>query len=270
MTIDHVDSVEVVLSDGSRASFGPTSPSAIAERATADSLEGKLYREIPPLIERSAEAIRRDMPPHWRRSGGYRMERVLPEGGPLNLANLVVGSEGTLAVTVEATVRLVPRPLAISALVGHFDSVSSAIRASDSAMECGAMAVELMDRNIIELARQSSVYGHLAKALVGDPGSILWVEFYGDTPAEAAVGMERLHKRWSELGHGYAIVPAPTPKEQKGFQELRKAGQALLMLAGGPTERSLAFVEDTAVDPSELIAYSETFSKLLEKYGMRA
>ncbi len=270
MTIDHVESLRVVLSDGSRAVLGEASPEEIARCAGADTLEGGLYREIPPLIEGNAEAIRRAIPAHWRRSGGYRLERMLPEAGPFNLAHLVVGSEGTLAVTVEATVGLVKKPRAIAALVGHFESIGDAIAAAPSAMGCGAMAVELVDRMILNLARSSPVHGHLTGHLEGDPGAILWVEFYGESEEEARSGMEALRERWAGEGHGYALVQAPTPREQKGFRELRKAGLGLLMNAGEGRERSLAFVEDTAVDPARLAEFTRRFEGILEARALRA
>lgn len=270
MTVDHVDALRVVLSDGSLAELAEVSPEAAAARARSDSLEGRLYREIPRLIETRADVIRRDMPPHWRRAGGYRVERLLPEAGPLNLARVVVGSEGTLAITVEATVRLVPKPKHVAALVGHFETIADAVRASHPAMECGAMAVELMDHIIIDLARQSPIHSHLAKKLHGEPGAILWVEFYGETPEEAAEGMERLRDDWARGGHGYAMIPAPTPAEQKAFRELRKAGQGLLLRAGTARERSIAFIEDTAVPPENLAEYVDRFSEILEANGLRA
>ena len=270
MTIDHVESLRVVLSDGSRAVLEETTPEEVARRAGADTLEGALYREVPPLIGENAEVIRRAIPAHWRRSGGYRLERMLPEAGAFNLARLVVGSEGTLAVTVEATVGLVKKPGAIAALVGHFDSIGDAIAAAPTAMACGAMAVELVDRMILNLARTSPIHGHLTGHLVGDPGAILWVEFYGPSEEAARSGMEVLRERWAGEGHGYALVQAPTPREQKGFRELRKAGLGLLMNAGEGRERSLAFVEDTAVDPARLAEFTSRFEEILETRGLRA
>ncbi|MQA92340.1 MAG: FAD-binding protein [Gemmatimonas sp.] len=270
MTIDHVESVDVVLSDASRARLRARSSDEVAALRKLSSLEGRLYREVPRLIESKAEAIRRDVPPHWRRSGGYRLERMLPEAGPFSLANLVVGSEGTLAVTVEAEVRLVPAPGAVAALVGHFESVTGAIDASAAAMECGATAVELIDRMIVDLARGSPIHRHLAEQLQGDPGAILWVEFYGATPGEAAAGMETLHDRWARDGSAYATIAAPTAGQQKGFRELRKAGQGLLVSAGRGRERSLAFVEDTAVPPERLAEYVARFARLLEENDLRA
>ena len=103
MTIDHVASVDVVLSDGSRARLGPVDASELARRGQGDSLDARLHRDVSSLVATYETTIRRDTPAFWRRSGGYRLERMLPERGPFNLAKLVVGSEGTLAVVVGRT-----------------------------------------------------------------------------------------------------------------------------------------------------------------------
>jgi Fe-S oxidoreductase len=137
-------------------------------------------------------------------------------------------------------------------------------------MACEATAVELIDRTILDLARHSPEHGHLADRLEGDPGAMLWVEFYGETPQAARDGMDRLQRRWSEGGHGYALVPAPTPGEQRDFRELRKAGLGLLMTGGAGRERSLAFVEDTAVDPAHLAEYTRRFAGILDEHGLKA
>jgi FAD/FMN-containing dehydrogenase/Fe-S oxidoreductase len=270
MTIDHVEALDVVLSDASAARFEALAPDEVARRAQGTTLESRLYQAVPRLVGDNAGVIRSALPSHWRRSGGYRLERLLPEAGPLNLSQVVVGSEGTLAVAVEATVRLVPRPGAIAALVGHFATVNEAIEAAPVALEEGATTVELVDKMILDLARQSPVHRHLANLLHGDPGAILWVEFYGAGAPEAAAGMERLGARWKAEGRGYAVLAAPTPQEQAGFQALRKAGLGLLMAAGQGGERSIAFVEDTAVAPDRLAEYTRRFARILEDHGLRA
>ena len=270
MTIDHVESLDVVLSDGSRARIGALTPDELRRRASGGTLEGRLCRELPALVATHAEAIRRDVPAFWRRTGGYRLERMLPERGPFNLANLVVGSEGTLAVVTGATVRLVEQPKAVVAVAGHFDSVAAAIDANEDARSCNAAAIELVDRFILDLARRSPVHGDLVSMLHGTPGAVLFAEFHGDTPDEARGAADRLTELWRGHGHGYAVLRAETAAERRRFQELRKAGNGMLQAAGRGRERSIAFVEDTAVDPSRLAAYTARFSALLERHGLRA
>lgn len=270
MTIDHVESLEVVLSDGSRAELSARSAAEVAQRSRGDTLEARLYREVPRLVDGAQDAIRTGFPPHWRRSGGYRLDRMLPERGPFDLSRLVVGSEGTLAIVVEATVRLVERPRSVTAVAGHFHSVAAAIDAVDDARACDAAAIELVDREILGLARRSPIHGHLAATLEGDPGALLWVEFYGQSAAESDAAAARLRERWRRKRHGYAVVIAGTPVQLERYRALRRAGLGLLMAAGQGRERSIAFVEDTAVDPAKLPAYTQRFTAILERHGLRA
>lgn len=270
MTIDHVESLDVVLSDGSRARFGALDKTELVQRSEGDSLDARLHRDIPRLVMQHETAIRRDFPPFWRKCGGYRLERMLAERGPFNLANLVVGSEGTLAVVVEADVRLVPQPRAVVGVAGHFDSVAAAIAAAEDARECDAAVIEVMDRFILNLARRSAVHGNLVSILEGDPGALLWLEFYGETLGEARACAERLDARWRANGHGYAVLRAGTNEELFRFRELRKASLGLLSAAGENGERSVAFIEDTAVDPQRLGEYTHRLAELLKRHELTA
>ncbi|MFA9430457.1 FAD-binding and (Fe-S)-binding domain-containing protein [Egicoccus sp. AB-alg2] len=268
MTIDHVRELEVVLADASRAVLGPASPQQVAARGRGQSLEARLYRELPELVERHRRAITDHMPSFWRRAGGYRLDRLVDDG--LDLAKFVVGSEGTLVTVTGATVDLVPIPKAVVQLVGHFTSTQRAIDATMDAMDAGAAGIELVDRFILDLARSSPEHGHLVTLLEGDPDALLVVEFYGDTAAQAAAAADALERAWRAKGHGYAVLRADTARQQQQVRALRKAGLGLLMAAGQGRERSLAFVEDTAVDPRHLAEYTERFAAILQAHGLRA
>ena len=270
MTIDHVESLDVVLSDGSRARFGALDAPELEQRSRGDSLDARLHRDVQSLVAQHDRAIRNDYPPFWRKSGGYRLERMVPDRGPFNLANLVVGSEGTLAVVVEANVKLMPQPKAVVGVAGHFDSVAAAIAAAEDARECDAAVIELVDRFILNLARRSLAHGKLVSILDGDPGGLLWLEFYGDTPAEARACAERLEVKWRANRHGYAVMRAETSGDLTRFRELRKAGLGLLSAAGERGERSVAFIEDTAVDPQRLGEYTGRLATLLDRHGLTA
>ena len=270
MTIDHVESLDVLLSDGSRTRLGPVDAAQLAARGEGDTLAARLYRDVPRLVAQHERAIRDDFPAFWRKSGGYRLERMLPERGPFSLANLVVGSEGTLAIVVEADVRLVEQPNAVVGVAGHFQTVAQAIEAAEDGRECDAAVIELVDRFILNLARRSAAHGKLVSVLEGDPGALLWLEFYGDTPAEAFAAAERLEETWRRHGHGYAVLRAQSADQLTRFRELRKAGLGLLSAAGERGERSVAFIEDTAVDPTRLGAYTARLAELLTRHGLVA
>lgn len=273
MTIDHVVALDVVLSDASRATFGPLAEAERARRAARPTLEGAICRELPRLADRHRDAIATGFPRFWRQSGGYRLDRLRGEPGEpagLNLATFVTGSEGTLVTVTEATVRLVPRPRHRAIAVGHFSSAEHAIVATEDALACDPAAVELIDRAILELSRQKLEYRGLGSILHGDPGALLFVTFFGDTEAEAAAGIDRLDRRWRDHGHGYYTLRATTTAQQEPVLKVRAAGLGLLMAASTGTRRPLAFVEDTAVEPALLPEYTRRFREILQRRDLTA
>ncbi|WP_046471302.1 FAD-binding and (Fe-S)-binding domain-containing protein [Allosalinactinospora lopnorensis] len=268
MTIDHVHSLQTVLADGARARLGAADTGLVEAKAAQSDLEGRIYRELPGLVERSRAAVEACPQTFWRRAGGYRLDRMVD--GPLDLASFAVGSEGTLCLVTEAEVALTRKPTATVMVVGHFASTTEAIAATDDAMAAGGAAIELVDSFILDLAQRSPEHGHLVRRLEGEPAALLFVEFYADQPAEAEAGAVRLEKLWRANGHGYTAARASTPAQQQHFRALRKAGLGLLMAAGKPSERSIAFVEDTAVPPEHLADYTTRFTEVLERHGLRA
>jgi FAD/FMN-containing dehydrogenase/Fe-S oxidoreductase len=269
MTIDHVEALDVVLSDASRARFAPVGREEAARRGRGDTLEARIYRELPRLADAHRRAIESRFPEFWRRAGGYRLDR-LPADGPVDLAKFVVGAEGTLVAITEATVRLVPKPKAVVMGVGQFDTVAAAIASTDDALACRPAAVELIDKTILDLARQSREFGRIGSFVEGDPGALMFVEFYGDTEAEATARLDDLERRWRRGGHGHAFTRATTRSAQQAVLKVRKSGLGFLMAAGRGTNRPIAFVEDTAVDPRHLPAYAEKFKAVLDAHGLKA
>ncbi|RSM81314.1 FAD-binding oxidoreductase [Kibdelosporangium aridum] len=255
MTIDHVQSMDVVLSDASTATFAPGTPT-------------KFDSALSDLVAAHGPAIADGFPKFWRRAGGYRLDRLAD--GPFDLAKFVVGSEGTLVVATCAVVGLVPKPKHTVIAVGHFTSVEAAIAATDDALACDPAAVELIDKTILELSRQKLEYRRLGSFLVGDPEGLLFVTFTGDTAAEASARLDRLASLWEKHSHGYHTLRAETPAQQGALLKVRKAGLGLLMASSEGSRRPQAFVEDTAVDPSRLIEYSTRFREILTRHGMKA
>src|SRR5262249_51199530 len=165
-TLDHVRRLGVVLADGSRAEFGPVAAAEWERKAAARTLEGAIYRGVRQAVLDATDEIRRRFPRILRRVSGYNLDvlcealtngRAAPPGagapGPPGLHQLIIGSEGTLAVVTEAEVGLVPRPAARGLLVPHFASLGAALDALAACLEFRPSAVELMDRMLLDLAR---------------------------------------------------------------------------------------------------------------------
>ncbi|QCX74767.1 Anaerobic glycerol-3-phosphate dehydrogenase subunit C [Streptomyces sp. YIM 121038] len=270
MTIDHVRALDVVLSDATSAHLAPLTAGEHASRAGLDTLDGRIHRELPRLVAAHADAIADGFPQHWRRAGGYRLDRLAREDTPFDLAKFVVGSEGTLAVTTRALVDLVPKPAHTVFAVGHFTSVAGAIEATQDALACDPAAVELMDRTILDLSRQKIEYASLSTVLEGDPDALLFVSFTGDDERELLGSLDRLTALWKRHGHGYHTLRAVTAADRTALMKVRKSSLGLLMAASEGTKRPLAFIEDTAVDPVHLPAYTARLKKVLDRHGLTA
>lgn len=271
MTADHVLETGVVLADGSSARFGPCTPAEALRRRGRPGLEGRVYRDLTALLAEPAarDAIRAGTPRHWRRCGGYNLDRLLGDpaaagvvfhpargerGDTLNLAELVCGGEGGLTVITDVTLGLVPLPAATALALAHFSSLDAALEAVPAMLETGPSAVELFDRMAIVLCRGVPAYARLlARFLDGDPDCVLITEYAGAGAAEAAAGVERLRARAAALG-AVSVVAVTEPARQAEVWTVRKAGLGLLMSKKGD-HKPIPFVEDAAVPVEHLAGY---------------
>ncbi len=149
--------------------------------------EGQCYRAVRRLAAAHARDIDERFPKIMRRVGGYNLDRFLPDSpAPFNLADLLVGSEGTLGLVVEAKLRLIELPRAKALLVVQFADLLEALGAVPAILAHQPAAVEVMDRVILDCTKLNSDAARLRDFLKGDPGAILIIELYGDAPAEVA------------------------------------------------------------------------------------
>ena len=248
-------------------------PDAFEAKCRTAGLEGQIYREVARLRATYADEIRARYPAHWRRVAGYNLNELVANGATrvpardraLNMARLVVGSEGTLVTVLEAKVRLVRRPRATALDVIHYRDVQEALESSQSILETGPYAVELTDKLILDLARGNIEQSQRMGFVQGDPGAILLVEYAGDTAAEVRAKVEALEARRQRERFGYAAHVAHDPAEQQSIWKLRKAGLGLLTGLKGH-KKAIAFVEDTAVDPKHLPEFVPRFRDILAKH----
>src|SRR5262245_63317207 len=118
LTVEHVIELTTVLADGSRALYGEVTPAEFEAKCRVPGLEGQIYREVARIRDEYGDEIKARYPAHWRRVRGYNLNELVPalgrrhttNGKPLNMARLIVGSEGTFLTVVEAKMRLIRRP----------------------------------------------------------------------------------------------------------------------------------------------------------------
>jgi FAD/FMN-containing dehydrogenase/Fe-S oxidoreductase len=267
-TIDHVLELSVVLSDASTTVLKALDKAVLEAKFKGGLLEQRIYRAVKRAVDANRDEIQKRYPTIQRRVSGYNLDAFV-RNGEFNLAKMVVGSEGTLAVVTEAKVRIVPRPKATAVCVVHFHDLIASMEASEEILTCDPYAIEMVDRMILTLTRGAGELGRLMTFIDGDPEALLVTEFRGDTPAEAQAKAERMIERLQAKGMGYAYVRAYTPHAQSNVWKVRKAGLGLLMRVEGE-RKPIAFVEDTAVDPLKLPEFLRRFKKIIDDHGTSA
>ncbi|MDA1215483.1 MAG: FAD-binding protein [Chloroflexi bacterium] len=267
-TLDHVLEVEAVLSDGSRAHFQPTEGVSLEQKMLEESLEGRIYREVRRLAHENREEIERRFPKIQRRVSGYNLDEFVGDG-PMNLARMAVGSEGTLIAVTEAKMNLMPLPK-VKGLAGlHFTGLVESMEATVAILEHGPSAVEFIGSMAIKRCAELPSFRHLLDWVEGMPESILFVEFYGDSELEVKSKLDNLQRDMAQKGLGYATVTALEKSKMEHMWDLRRAGLGLLGSVRGDG-KSVSFVEDTAVSPEKLPEYVVRFDQILKKYDTEA
>jgi FAD/FMN-containing dehydrogenase/Fe-S oxidoreductase len=269
-TIDHVIAQQVVLSDGSIANFRALSADELADRLRGGSLEAECYRTVQRVAAACAEEVERRYPKVLRRVGGYNLDEFVHPGSPFNMAKMLVGSEGTLGVMIEATLNLVPLPKAKSVIAIQFGDTLDALAATPVILSHSPSAVEIMDRFILDHTRKSAALDRIRNSfVVGEPGALLCVEFYDKSTEALLPRMDALEQELKARGLGDHFHRAIDLADQARIWSLREAALGLSMTMKGDA-KSHSFVEDTAVSPDRLRDYIERFLGILKKHDTKA
>ncbi|WP_254762801.1 FAD-binding and (Fe-S)-binding domain-containing protein [Natrinema marinum] len=297
----YIEEVEAVLADGTVTRFGEVTTAEIAERADPDGdLEGRIYAEVDRILTEEADRIDETYPDLKRNVSGYNLDRLVAEArgdelpggeqtgepGTVNLARLLAGSEGTLAVVTEATVSLeaVPQTKAVSLLC--YPDLHQAMRDVEPILAHEPSAVEVLDDVLLDLARDTAEFGPVAEMLPDGTNAVLLVEFYAEDAA---------HGKAQVAGLLADRVPSATPTgepaadaakseaetlaiealeayddaERAKLWKLRKSGLPIL-LSRTTDAKHISFIEDTAIPPARLPEFVERFEEILEAHDTYA
>ncbi|MES1254206.1 MAG: FAD-linked oxidase C-terminal domain-containing protein, partial [Acidobacteriota bacterium] len=269
-TIDHVLEQHVVLADGSVAHFRALTPAELEAACAGDSLEAACYRGVRRVAADCAEEIDRRYPKILRRVGGYNLDAFVNPAEPFNLVKMMVGSEGTLGVVLEAKIALVPLPKAKAVLAIQFADLLEALAAAPAILAHGPSAVEVMDGFILGNTKQSPALDRLRRTFIeGDPGALLCVEFYADRAEDLPPRLDALERDLVARSFGYRYHHALDAAGQASIWGLREAALGLSM-AMKEDAKSLSFVEDTAVAPERLREYIDRFLQIVRQHGTTA
>ncbi|MGQ0732748.1 MAG: FAD-binding and (Fe-S)-binding domain-containing protein [Acidobacteriota bacterium] len=269
-TIDHVLEQRVVLADGTVAHFRPRSGADLDAARAGDSLEARAYRKIPELAAAHRDEIERRFPKVLRRVGGYNLDAFINPDKPVDLTRMLVGSEGTLGIVVEATINLVPLPAAKVLLAVAFSDLSDALAATPLMLRHRPSAVEVMDAFILDHARQNAALEAIRREVfAGSSGTLLCIEFAGEHAADLRGSLEAAERDLAGSGYRCRATRALDAATQARIWSLRESSLGLSM-AMKDDAKSISFVEDTAVAPERLRDYIERFLEIVRRHGTTA
>lgn len=275
-TSEHVLGLTSVLCDGSLLRTEPLRGSALSDAMNAEGSVGQIYRTVRAVEESAREKLRTEIPQLKRFLTGYDLAHLVGEDGSFDLGRVICGSEGTLAVVTEATLRLtkVPRAKALIAIrYGEFDS---ALRAASRLVQKDPGAIETVDDTIVGLAKKDVIWSQIAHLVEGQGEApvraVNLVEFESDDAEVVArkveVLREELDREIGVSGGALGYTVATEKADIAALWTLRKKGVGLLGNSPGQ-RRPVPFVEDTAVPPEKLADYIVEFRALLDKRGLR-
>jgi FAD/FMN-containing dehydrogenase/Fe-S oxidoreductase len=263
-TIDHVISLTMLLSDGTIAEF--SDDPAIAGNTLAE----RCRTTVHCLAQTHAAEIDRRYPKILRRVGGYNLDEFANASQSPNFAKIIVGSEGTLGIVLEAKLRLVPLPQAKAVMVIHFADLLEALAATPAILRHAPSAIEVMDKSILDNTRDNDTLNRIRESVVpGDPAATLCVEFYADTKDDLPPRMRALEDDLRDRSFGYRYDAHLDPAAQAKVWSLREAALGLSTAMKGDA-KSISFVEDTAVAPERLSEYIGRFLGILRQHGAKA
>ena len=270
---DNTIAMDAVLADGTPVHFGEVP----RDLSHAEAPEGglALFRDMLDLGAREAGEIAERFPKVQRRVGGYNLDALVPRNAPNNMAHLLVGSEGTLALTTRIELRLWPVIRNRTVGVCHFGSFYEAMDAAQHLVKLRPIAVELVDRTMVALGRDIAMFKPvIAAAIKGDPDAVLVVEFAEDDQDENLRRLKQLGGLMADLGFAWGnpprkwggVVEVTEPALQSAIADFRAAGLNVMM-SMKEQGKPVSFVEDCAVPLPHLADYTARLNAIFARHG---
>ncbi|HAT35150.1 MAG TPA: FAD-binding oxidoreductase, partial [Rhodospirillaceae bacterium] len=268
---DNVHSIDAILANGEAHHFGEL-PADLEGSDLPDSFKG-LARQLLDFGNRETDEILARFPRLMRRVGGYNIDALVPGasnrpgGGSVNLAHLLVGSEGTLGFSTRIKLGLHRQPSRKVLGICHFPTFYEAMDSTQHIVKLDPSSVELVDRTMMDLALEIPLFRPTIEKFVrGRPDSLLLVEFAGDSEDEQIAKLKDLDRLMGDLGFPNAVVEAITGGDQKEFWEVRKSGLNIMMSMKGDG-KPISFIEDCAVPLEDLAEYTSRLTEVFKKHG---
>jgi FAD/FMN-containing dehydrogenase/Fe-S oxidoreductase len=264
-TVDNLISLDALLYDGTRLTLGDGGEGEYRYAVKSGARAAELYAKMRELIEGHAELVRARYPKIPRRVSGYNLDQLLTENG-FNLARAVVGSEGTLATVLRATVRLVPIPRKIALVVMGFDDVYAAADQTPWLLGHRLQALEGFDHHLPDFAREK---GLLGVRYLPSGKAFLIAELGAQSGDDLRTAAEALRCDAERIAACTGVAILHEAPEQRAVWGIRESGLgAGALLPGQP--RTWPGAEDCAVPPERLGDFLRRLVPLLARYELAA
>jgi FAD/FMN-containing dehydrogenase/Fe-S oxidoreductase len=266
----NVRAIETILADGTEARFGEV-PGGTLSNHPAQAIVDDMLR----LGAAHGDLIDTRFPKLNRRVGGYNLDALVPGDAPINLSHLLVGSEGTLAYFTAIELKLWPLVGERVLAVCHFPSFYQAMDATQHLVALNPLSVELVDNTMIGLSRQIPLFRRTIEAFVeGDPAALLLVEFDEGSAQANARKLAEITDRMGDLGFSWngegrnwgGVKPITDQRLQGQIAEVRKSGLNIMM-SMKQDGKPVSFVEDCAVELTDLADYTARLTEVFERHG---
>jgi FAD/FMN-containing dehydrogenase/Fe-S oxidoreductase len=271
---DNVIAIDGVLADGTAAHFGAIDADTNASNAPSR-LEA-LTRDLLAIGRREAAEVAAQFPKVQRRVGGYNIDALAPDR-EINLAHVLVGSEGTLALSTAIEIELSPVIRNRAVGVAHFGSFYEAMNCAQHIVRLKPIAVELVDATMIALGRDIAMFRPLIERVVkGEPQALLLVEFAEEEQAENLRRVAQLAELMGDLGFGFdraggkwgGVVEVADRATQSALADFRAAGLNVMM-SMRDERKPVSFIEDCAVPLEHLADYTARLNHVFARNGTK-
>jgi FAD/FMN-containing dehydrogenase/Fe-S oxidoreductase len=262
-TVDNIVSLDLLLYDGTRMRVGATSETELEANIAAGGRTGEIYNGLKQIRDTCAQDVRNGFPNIPRRVSGFNLDELLPENG-FNVARALVGSEGTCAIILGATLHLVRSP-EFRTLVGvGFADIFVAADAVPDLLKHPVIGLEGFDSQLTDALRRKQK--SLAELdLLPSGNGFLLVEFGGDSQSES----DELARKFTKVLSGMQHAPEAriyTTKEATSVWHIRESGLGATAFVPGKGTGWEGW-EDAAVDPTQLGSYLRQISALMKEFG---
>nr|WP_294916800.1 FAD-binding and (Fe-S)-binding domain-containing protein [uncultured Neokomagataea sp.] len=271
-TSDYIQSLDVTLSDGSDLTISAQSAHDIKALSTQRNRAGAAYRAVQHVVTEHTAEIQRVFPDMNRGLTGYNLTKLTDGQGGLNLIRLLAGSEGTLALTKQATLRVKRLPKLRTLLVIRYGHFQDALHNVQALLDADPAAIEVLDDKVLARASQDVIWSTLEAVLgtqaVRPVKGMSFVEFVGD---DAETLETQRQKALSLLAKSNDdIIDFKTVSDPSIIGQLWTLREKSVGLLGRPEghKQGIAFVEDTAVPPENLPAFVSEFREILDRHGL--